>query len=173
MGANKGTGAGVSNMEIILRDANNNPVQFTYTNANGDYSFSNVPLGTYSIYPEEMNYISTPFTGVTLSAAAPSATGFIFGVDNDQIKPKTTAVANVPDAAQFSIYPNPSTGKVFINWAKTPADYNVTVTDIAGNVVYKASNKSELNLAQLQSGMYFIKVSASDMNVTEKLIMKH
>jgi hypothetical protein len=174
MGANKGTGgAAVPGMEIVLRDANNLPVQYAYTNSNGDYSFSNLPLGSYSIYPEEMNYATTPYTNVVLTAASPSRSGFTFGVINDnEIRPKTTDVSSLPNGDKFMVYPNPSNGKVYVNWAKTPADYKVTVCDIAGHVVYSANNKAELDLSRLQQGLYFIKLQSEQMNATQKIMIQ-
>ena len=67
LGAGKGTATGVPNLLILLRNASNQLVKSTFTNANGDYSFSNVPVGTYTIYPENMPQVTTPSAAFTIS----------------------------------------------------------------------------------------------------------
>jgi hypothetical protein len=71
----------------------------------------------------------------------------------------------------LSVYPNPSTGMVFVSLgsqAKGPVD--IKVTDAAGKVLVQTrvaageSTTAMLNLTHLQSGVYFLEVSGTGTN---------
>src|SRR5690606_27869530 len=111
-GANKGTGGGIPGMLLFVRDALNNVVTMTYTDNNGDYSFTNLPAGNYTVYPEDMNYTNIPSATLTITCTQTNVTGIDFERTNlnRTIQPKTTAIGNVAGVDLFSIYPNPSEG---------------------------------------------------------------
>lgn len=180
MGANKGTGTtgtGVPGVIVYLRNNFGQLVQSAFTDANGDFSFSNVPLGSYSLYPEAMNYLTTPIGGIQVTAANPSLTGYRFGQTATEIKPKTTGVENI-GKIDFSLYPNPANNKVQIQWNETSGTANITITDIAGRKVYQSENvkmsgATEINTAAMQPGMYFIKIASDNNQHTIKLLIQH
>ncbi|MBZ0098071.1 MAG: PKD domain-containing protein, partial [Taibaiella sp.] len=95
-GANKGTANGIEGMNILLLDANNNAVAYTVTDANGDYSFPNIPLGTYKVHPEDMNY-NTTAAGFTLTLLQLSYTDINFerSLSQKTIVPITGSVAGI------------------------------------------------------------------------------
>ncbi len=64
-----------------------------------------------------------------------------------------------------SVYPNPSTGLIYINIKakeEVNALYEFTLNDLAGKIVKKEKTKansiSEIDCAFLESGMYFYKL---------------
>lgn len=71
-GAGKAGSTGIPNVTVLVLDANSNPVAYTYTDAEGNYQFPNLPYGTYTIVVDMLNYTSVPFS-VTLSADNPTA----------------------------------------------------------------------------------------------------
>ena len=48
-----------------------NPIAYTYSDEDGEYSFDNLPYGVYYIYIDELGLISAPVE-ITLSATTPS-----------------------------------------------------------------------------------------------------
>ena len=179
LGANKGTGAGVPGIIVMLRNATTNEVlRFTYTDANGDYSFGNLPAGSYNIFPEDMNYITIPSGTIVLASGQYMTTGINFKHTPTHIKPIPAGINNVPQNSLFSIYPNPSHGMVQINWA-TDVTTNATiqVIDMTGRQVYSAdattSQSKIINLSHLQSGAYFIKVLTDKAQRSEKIMIQH
>lgn len=74
--------------------------------------------------------------------------------------------------AEFSVYPNPSTGIFNISTSEV---VKINVLDISGKTVYKADaldNNAVINLSNLQSGVYLMNVSGENINKTEKLMIK-
>lgn len=164
---------GVPNQLVLLFDINNVLMKFTYTDANGNYSFGNLFVGVYSVYPELINYITTPITNITLSSGQSSQTGLAFTKTSSEIKPKGTGVANIQQQ-NFVLYSNPVKDKAFIRWENTPGTASITVTDVAGRVVIELKNVSmngttEINTSNLQAGLYFVKVQTGDSQRTIKI----
>lgn len=182
-GANKGTADGdpVVNQLVFLRNATTGElVQSAYTNASGQYSFSSIPLGSYTVYPEEMNYATTPSSSITLSAGSASSTNILFKKDDVDMDIKPVSATGINAAAasglDFSVMPNPTSGKVSLiipGIATSQAD--VRVTSMTGQVVFSSrmavSRAASLDLSHLQSGMYFVKISTEAGEGTAKLVI--
>ncbi len=178
MGANKGTSNGVEGMQIFLRDNAANVIRYTYTDANGDYSFGNLPTGLYSIYPEEVGYTTTSASVILTPAQTSSqAVNFEKSEGKKTVKPKNTGVSDITIADKFSVSPNPSSGMVFINWSSAmKTNANIAVTDIAGRKVYQSSvkttSRTEMDLSQLQAGLYFISIEANGRSATKQIVIQ-
>lgn len=175
-GANKGTNGGVPNILVLLRNSFGDVVRFTYTDANGNYSFGNLPGGTYDVYPEHMNYITIPSTGLNLVSGKYSATGIDFKHTPTHIMPIGTGIKSIADK-MFSIFPNPSQGRVEIRWsADITGTATVHVADVAGRIVYNAAmeagKSSTLELTHLQPGVYFVRVLTGQAQHTERIIIQ-
>ncbi|MEI6696027.1 MAG: DUF4465 domain-containing protein [Bacteroidota bacterium] len=75
----------------------------------------------------------------------------------------------------FQIYPNPFTEKLQISSKNSNEIQEVQIFDIQGNEILKISNVKQeltLNLAELHSGIYFVKISVSDCIFYQKIIKK-
>lgn len=92
-------------------------------------------------------------------------------------------VQNVGDKASFGIYPNPTVDKkvtvLFDIKEKADNKGNVQVFDMAGKKVYESAltnqagfYKQELNLQNLSSGIYLVKITYGGQSETKKLIVK-
>ena len=88
---------------------------------------------------------------------------------------RTTAVLGnqQPELTNLTVYPNPSTGVFSFS---TPESIDVMVLDITGKTVYTAtgiSNGENIDLSNLQSGMYIARIKGvSGLEKIEKLIIK-
>ena len=89
--------------------------------------------------------------------------------DNKQ-QPKTQETAAIEG---LSLYPNPvSNGKVYIT-TKNDSDKEIIIFDVLGNKVMQTMLSSrELNLSNLTSGVYIIKINEKDASATRKLIIR-
>ena len=181
-GANKGTtdGVPVSNLMMYLLDATGTLYQSTRTDALGHYSFSNIPTGTYYVFPDSLNYATTPYTGITLTSANPSfaVASFIQHTLSHTITPIPVGISNVTaGTASVVIFPNPTSGKVNIAWQVPAAQVaDVVVTDVTGRIVMAntlnmtaGAGTADLNLGNLVNGLYTISVRSADVNYTAKV----
>lgn len=85
------------------------------------------------------------------------------------------------ETIQTGIYPNPSNGSTNITFNMEDAgSMNITLADLNGKMVSVVANKNfnaganqvELNVANLEPGVYFINFSTSQATATRKLIVE-
>ena len=177
-GANKGTGGGIAGIMVALMSSTNQMLKHTFTNANGDYSFSNLPVGTYTVFPEATGYITNEATNVAVTAAAPSVNALDFKQTPTHIKLIPAGIKDVATANLFSLYPNPANSNIEIKFTSAQAgNINISITDVTGRqVLSKVSNgkaTEQINVSHLPSGTYFIRLATDKATHTEKLSVKH
>ncbi len=73
----------------------------------------------------------------------------------------------------ISFYPNPVTnGKIYIN-SKFSGDREIAIFDVLGKKVFQTTqNMKELNITNISSGVYIIKIREGEATLTRKLIIK-
>jgi len=73
----------------------------------------------------------------------------------------------------LNLYPNPvSNGKVYIS-TKNDLDKEIIIFDVLGKkVLQTVLNSRELNVSNLSSGVYIIKIYEKEASATRKLIIK-
>jgi len=182
MGANKGTAGDIPSVGLLMYAEDNATgaiLQQTTTDAAGHYTFSNLPAGTYRVYPELINYTTVPYSAITLSAAYPSmiAASFVQHTLSHKITPVTTAVGNVSAASFISAYPNPTSGRLNVSWNTLATEQgNVTISDITGRNVYSATinmnhgaGTAVIDLSALTNGLYMISVKSATLSYNSKI----
>ena len=75
------------------------------------------------------------------------------------------------------VYPNPSNGVINLNIANFSGNLNIQLFDINGREVYKSnvsnfSIEKSINISQLQSGIYILKLEGEQLSYSEKIILK-
>ena len=99
---------------------------------------------------------------------------FLFSVNlsaqENKQQPKTQETAVIEG---LSLYPNPvSNGKVYIS-TKNDLDKEIIIFDVLGKKVLQTSlNSRELNVSNLSSGVYIIKINEKEASATRKLIIR-
>ncbi|HEX9151091.1 MAG TPA: T9SS type A sorting domain-containing protein [Flavobacterium sp.] len=85
-------------------------------------------------------------------------------------QPRTQETASIEG---LSLYPNPvSNGKVYIS-SKNDSDKEIIIFDVLGKKVLQTMISSrELNVSNLTSGVYIIKINENDASATRKLIVR-
>ena len=86
----------------------------------------------------------------------------------------TTTLSNTAfERIELSIYPNPTSNLLHIEASQTDVS-TVEIFDVQGKRVMQVSpaNLSEIDVSQLTNGMYFLKVSTSDGELTRKFVKK-
>jgi len=179
-GAGKATDAGVANMLVYLRDAATNIITYTYTDATGAYSFSSLAPGTYNVYPEALNYATTPSSTVVITTGTPieGSVNFRESTTLHTITPVTTAVNNVAAANNaVKIFPNPATGTLHILWTAVDNNKHISVTDITGRELIStnadnATAQKDLDISSLAKGVYIVHITSANVDTTQKLVVE-
>ena len=182
-GAGRGTSGEVpvNGMIVYLRNATTSVLTYTYTDATGYYSFSHLADGEYDIFPADYDYYTTPSAVITLTASAET-------INNIDFKQHTTlgtitpfnslATPLISSANSLSVFPNPTTGSLNIQWAgQQNGEAVIRLTDVTGKEVYKStwdiktpSGTLPVNVNNLVSGVYFINISTATGTYTQKIV---
>lgn len=177
LGAGKGTANGAPNVLVLLRNANNQIVKHTYTDINGDYSFSNLPMGSYNVYPESMPQVTTHSPVFTISATSTNVSGVDFTKNSKKIVPNSLGIAKADLVHAFSVYPNPTKDFVTIHALGNGIYVNtIQLVDMKGSVLLTEVNNSSsdfnLSLSAIPTGVYYLKITAGTTQQIEKLIIQ-
>jgi hypothetical protein len=186
-GAGKGTGAGepVPGMLIYLRNtATGRVVDYQYTDANGNYSFSSVAIGNYDTYPEADGYATTPFAfTITSSQTSVSNVSFRENTSTMTITPTTTGINTIAaNTTKLNIYPNPTSGQVTIQYRVSAAqDAHISITNVLGQKVYdgtlnlnSGNGSAKLDVSALADGMYMVSIKSDNaIDYNQKLMIQH
>jgi hypothetical protein len=94
---------------------------------------------------------------------------FAFSAQAQEVKNNS----KVTDPSELGIYPNPVTqGKIYII-SKNSLTKEIKIFDVVGKVVLNTSiTNKELNVSNIQPGMYLIQIKEADLVITKKLIIK-
>jgi uncharacterized protein YjdB len=184
-GANKGTAGGGPAVGLLIyaRNASGNVIQQAYTDATGHYSFTNLPVGNYTVYPEAINYATTPYPTITLTTANPGMTigNFVQHTISHRITPVTAGIQNVVAESSVVAFPNPTTGKLNIQWELNATEKGtVTISDITGRDIYSSNlnmtqgtGSYQVDLSSLTDGLYMISVKGESINYNNKIQVRH
>jgi len=172
-GAGKGTGTGVEGILVFIRNSSNQLITSTTTDADGDFSFSNLPVGTYSVYPEAINYTTTAYNTINVTAAQAHVSAIDFVQTSDEIKPKnTTGIAKVTAKDGLKIYPNPAKNVITIE-NQNGLFNQVKVMNAVGQLIKTASLKTGTNkvdVSAMNAGIYYLLISGKDGSRSMKFV---
>jgi len=174
LGAGKGTNTGVPNMLVFIRSATNNDViASTYTDEEGNYSFSNIPLGSYNIYPEAINYNTTPSASIDITAQNATAINIDFEQIRNEILPlSATSIKQLGNDNSFAVYPNPA--KDVVNIDNRAGIYTKAIlVNLLGQTVQQqtiAKGNNAINIEALIPGIYYLVVSGNTQSGAAKII---
>lgn len=97
---------------------------------------------------------------------------FSFSLQAQENKAIVTSKSQEPTIEGLTIYPNPTnTGKIFIT-TKSSLDKKVEIFNVLGKKVLESTTTSkEVNVSQLEAGVYIIKIKEGEATATRKLII--
>lgn len=176
-GANKSTAAGDPlNMRLImLTTASGQAVAYTYSDANGAFSFSNLAYGTYKLFGDAWGK-QNPALTVTISAAQPSVNNVVFEENSDSFggELEVTAIGETPLNDLMKVFPNPATDKLTISGlGQLSGVKSITLTGMNGAIVYSTQANMDavsLPVSQLANGVYLLKVQSTKGAALYKVI---
>ncbi len=175
-GANKGPGDPIEGVSILLFDAQDKPVTHTTTDANGEYSFSNIAYGTYKVHVEVIGKASTDQL-VTISAGVPSVTEIDFEVNSKTVD-LSTGIDEVTFGTVLQLYPHPTADDLFVELElKAHTSLMISVIDQLGrelkaetHVLGSGEQQVSLSLEELPVGIYLVRLEAEGEAITRRVV---
>lgn len=161
-------------------------IAFTSTDDNGDYTFSGLPDGNYTVYADIPGLNLTGTHSVTVAGGS-TVTTQDFVADSATIEPinLSTAIKNLQGTASensFSIYPNPFNGTLYLNFGDILVNttFHMELIDVLGKIVFSTSelivpSKSfikqiNFNKEAFKPGLYMLKTQYNNQIQTTRLV---
>lgn len=163
----RGEGDPLPGISIVLTLPDGTPVAHATTDANGQYSFPNLPWGTY-VLTIDIPGLAPVSTTVTIGPGQPSASNVNFKVDGD-----SAGVSGTDDlgaGVSVKIFPNPVRD---VLWVESIENATLTLSNATGQVVRQLpsnSQRTQVTMADLPSGMYFLTVHTATAMQTLKVV---
>jgi len=100
-------------------------------------------------------------------------------LDTTELSGTSTDITNNNLDIEFSVYPNPAKNQISVDFSSTNnKSSNLIISDILGKTVKEFSvnssngiNRLEINLNNLNDGIYFVNFSNNDIKSTKKLVI--
>jgi len=151
---------------VILFDAMNKPVAYTYSDDNGDFAFKNIALGTYQIYADHFGIECTKMT-VTLTETNKSINNVQIVVDKAGIKVSVEDLLPGLIESAGQIYPVPAKEKLYFELtAKQQLNMAISIINLLGEQLYSSSkvltqgkNLLEIPVNSLDNGIYLLNLN--------------
>jgi Leucine-rich repeat (LRR) protein len=141
-------------------------VAYVFTNANGEFEITNLPVGTYRLniqypgYPmDDKSFVTVPIGTALQSQVQVEAT-----VDKGKITVRQLIVTESWNAEGYSaeVFPNPSSSFIRIRFASTSVSRAINLTDNTGRQIknIKANDTETLmDVQALPAGNYLLSIS--------------
>ena len=176
-GGNQIMGAPLKGVDIKLgKNPGGSAAARTTTDANGAYSFSKVPNGSYSIYADIPNYGMVNILTTTLTTSSNQSTNNNYCVDSVAIY--TCALNSITENTKLtdliSLYPNPNNGSLFVKVADY-ANVQIELYSVMGQKVLSEpilSQDQAVNISSLSNGVYFARILKDNKVIYQSKISK-
>lgn len=170
-----GLKAGMSDVNILLLDEQNQPLVFDKSNAAGLFDFSSLAYGTYRIWAEMHGITTVPVT-VTLSEENPTATL--------NLKLTGNSISGIGDANSLvksvgQVYPNPVSSDATIEIVTLkPVTFQTILLDAMGRTIrlssysVNGSEQLQLNTQDLPNGVYTLLLTGDNGSRIQRKLIK-
>ncbi|WP_293872564.1 S8 family serine peptidase [Flavobacterium sp.] len=152
------------NLSRINNKLTMNNVVFRDKNTSAFTAKNNIDITNADFFPNATGRIDLKINGgLTVCNTAPKMAGNNASHDSDSLKINRAVLYPNPNNGSFSIMLNRSEVK----------DLAVTVFDVFGKLIYQTKtnqNEFDLNIPNLPTGMYMVKLSSNSINETLKFI---
>ena len=169
----KSTGGKAGALRIYLMQ-NNLPVATTVTQVNGNYRFTGIPAGNYTIWADKMGVNNAVAPAITLSTSAFYTAQLV--LHDTYLELVATGIHAPVANMSFSLYPNPNAGAVLCNlqgaaYPSAALDlYSITGQRVYGQTLTTGAN--QLDLQQLPNGIYIAQLNTPTGTIQQKLVIQ-
>ncbi len=146
-------------------------VDQTQSHASVAYFELPIPILLKNSTHDTLIRIANTFSGETYAIPVSFKVDSVFLNPNYDIISHNNIVAGVEEMAQkspYHIYPNPTTGVLYINGNKLIQ--NLAISDVYKNVLMKNSQSNKIDISHLPSGTYFLSITENNRTFTHKIV---
>lgn len=155
------------------RDAADVIVYQDATTANDPLRNNNSYLATATDWTEVSITVTPPAGVVQLQLAVRAYNGGTVSFDQFSVTQGTMSTNNFNAIDGLKMYPNPVSGNTLYLESTTNASKQVQVYDVLGKQVINTTvNNNSLNVANLNAGVYIVKITEEGKTATRKLVVK-
>jgi len=130
------------------------------------------------LYVNSGDYVS-PGTCLVTNLSGDSITSYPTGISSDAIavdyREYPLGIQGIdPESKLLTVYPNPATEKISLNWSKSLEAGEILIVSVTGKTVFRSENTDQpcvLGIRNLPAGMYCVIIKARDKAVSEKFIV--
>lgn len=180
-GANKtGPGDPVGNIPVFLLNMDDTPVQYTYSDANGNFEIDDIAYGTYQVYAEVAGKPTEPII-LTIGATAETFDNLNIVVESNKVTytNTTTGIEEVL-VSTATFFPNPTTADGTLSFQlETAANIQVEVINQLGQVIQSNAQhadagpqKLNIALSAQPQGLYILLLRVNDKPAVYQRILK-
>jgi len=126
------------------------------------------------INPESYQNIQNPQT-IYVRFYNSTSDGYVvtnFEIETDGVLGSDDIFSN-----SFSVYPNPASEVVVIQSNEVFSDFEITLYDMNGRLLYSEtnaanSNRLQLDVSELSSGMYLLRINSEEKTTVKQLVKR-
>lgn len=177
-GANK-NGQGADRIQVMLLDENGDVVAYTYSDADGQFLFENIPYGSYSVYAEVMNLETVPVVA-SIDEETPGVENVGIEVGDEQVVGFLFETSEYVSAMSMP-YPNPASTTVYLDMnLKQASLIRLELRNAVGQLLWSGekryttgAHKLEVPVHNLPEGVYMLSIIANHQEREMKKILKY
>ncbi len=166
-GANRTTGQGLKDYSVVIINNQGEPVAHALTDIDGKFEWPSLPFGSYQVFVEVPGKPSV-MANVVLNSNNTIVDNLQFEVNSSNITLFTNKNNTIKD---LKLFPNPAQNQLFISFdceGTKAAAYQIVnnkgqvVANQSINLNNGCNTNFEVNIEQLTSGLYFLRISADE-----------
>jgi hypothetical protein len=177
LGANKTSAVGdpLPGRILILTNSTGQGIAYTYSDAAGAFSFSNLAVGTYKIFGDAWGKTNPALT-FTLTNAKPGITNIVFEENSNSFKGTlNTLSVSSTITSDISVYPNPVADRLVVTGLDNiSGSKTALLSDVTGAVmqtlVFVQGQPAMINTANLPNGMYLLRLQTDAGSINFRVV---
>jgi hypothetical protein len=166
----------VEGLLMLVMNMNNEIIDFTYSNAQGDYEFTQLMDGNYKIIGEYLNRTSDTAIFEVNTSQNNQINGINFEVLPNHIQYNSAIGIEKWSSKWIDVHPNPTRDFIEITLPIT-TNSKIRIIDISGNTLqseeFYNANSIKLSLQDYAKGIYIIEIKLNNHEVIMKKCIKY
>lgn len=165
------------NVEILLFDEFNQPIECCHSNENGEFCIEDVDINLYKVHAEVTGKYTYPVI-VTINNTNPEVNDILLTIGNYTVNGNVFAVEEIEWTSVGNPYPNPANNTIKIDLQLIESkELTFAIFNYAGQQIYHSSNylnsganNLSFDIESIPDGVYFLKITGQKDFLSKKFI---